>query len=67
MQAYTVMIKAMIRTGDIERALSFLDEMEQLGVEPTIVTYNTVLMAAAEAPLWCVLPSDTHTYPFSGR
>ena len=44
----------MVRSGDVERALSLLDEMEQLGVEPTIVTYNTVLMAAAEAPLWCV-------------
>jgi pentatricopeptide repeat protein len=46
------MIKALVKTGDVERALSLLDEMEQMGVEPTIVTYNTVLLAAAEAPLW---------------
>lgn len=46
------MMKALIKSGDVERALSLLDEMEQMGVEPTIVTYNTALLAAAEAPLW---------------
>ena len=51
-QAYTTMIRACVRSGDVERALSFMDEMIEMGVQPTVVTYNTVLMAAGEAPLW---------------
>lgn len=50
-------MKTLVRTGDVERALSLLDEMEQMNVQPTIVTYNTLLLAAAEAPLWYVLDS----------
>lgn len=47
-----MMLLACCKHGDIERALSFLDEMEALGVKPDVVTYNLVLRSAAEAPLW---------------
>ena len=42
-----------MRSGDVERALSFLDEMVEMGEQPSVVTYvHTVVMAAWEAPLW---------------
>jgi pentatricopeptide repeat protein len=46
------MIKSCIATGAVERGLSFLDEMQDLGVRPNIVTFNTLLQAAAQGPLW---------------
>lgn len=46
------MMKALVKTGDVERAVSLLDEMEAMSVQPNIITYNTILMAAAESPLW---------------
>ncbi|EWM29502.1 pentatricopeptide repeat-containing protein [Nannochloropsis gaditana] len=51
--AYTVLLQATcVSTGDLERGLSYLDEMEQLSVLPTLHVFNTLLFTAARAPLW---------------
>jgi len=46
------MMRAWARTGDVERTLSFLDEMVHMDIEPNLYVYNTIISAAAEAPLW---------------
>jgi pentatricopeptide repeat protein len=51
-QAYVIMTHAYAKSGDIEKALSLLDEMEHFKLLPTVYNYNAVLLAAAKAPLW---------------
>ena len=46
------MMRAWSRTGDVEKTLSFLDEMVHMGIEPNIYVFNTILSAASESPLW---------------
>ncbi|KAL7551689.1 hypothetical protein ACHAWF_014875 [Thalassiosira exigua] len=40
---YTTLIKASIRSGEIDRALDLFDDMKWTGLRPDIVSYNSVI------------------------
>ncbi|KAI4371107.1 hypothetical protein MLD38_019376 [Melastoma candidum] len=41
--SYNVIVKGFCESGDFERALAMLNEMEKMGFSPNVITFNTLL------------------------
>ena len=51
-EAFTTMLKHCAKTGQVERAFFYLDEMQACRAEPDVHTYLLLFRACAEAPHW---------------
>ena len=51
-EAFTTMLKQCAKTGQVERAFFYMDEMRAYDAEPDIRTYVLLFRACAEAPHW---------------
>ena len=46
---YTTLIKASIKSGDVNKALDLLDDMKWVGIQPDIVSYNNIIESLCNA------------------
>ena len=50
--SYTAMVHCCVRSREIEHALSLLEEMRQMDVQPSVVTFNILIHGLTYAPQW---------------